>query len=598
MKIKFSENNVMNIGPSTIVLLAVILGVAVYIGLNSLGVFDGSSDRNTEALGEVTKTAGDASQILASLPPSQVRPPEVTNDDPPVKIGVWTWQTIGGLNDAVGGPGLSGDHPNSCLAQAGIRNTQLIVQNDTSEQVKLLAAGQLQFVTTTGDQAAIDIASANKLLGAKPGESKVAVVMSGGYSWGEDCVMAPESILTNPQNARGLLIAAAVPYCDWNVGVDFGFDNRIPVNADETKYNPEALNFVNAVDHIEAAQKYIANAKVNLKNTVTGKTEAYDITALGSWTPGDVLAAKGRPTVQYKGRTEKLVKIASTRKYSFMMPHILFARKDWLEKHRSYVETLIRCWVRSNERIKADPNYLRTRVAPLNSILFNVEGMGPAEWTKYFAGVTENGVDLGGSRVNSLSEVRHLFGLDQGVTVGQSVFALTYSEHGNRLKQLMPDRLDYFWPVESVVDTSFIQSVTGEVSSPVYEPRISASPQNTLVKSSFSINFATGSATIIENQDLRDLLSLLVRAGDTKILIEGHTDNIGNDVTNLALSKARAQAAWEWLRSHDPSGTLNEGRLLGGASGIVGYGAYQPIADNSSREGQSRNRRVVITLKS
>jgi hypothetical protein len=59
-----------------------------------------------------------------------------------VTIGLWTWQTESGIIDAVGGEGTSGDHPDSCLAQAGIKNTRIVVQNDTSEQIKAISLGR------------------------------------------------------------------------------------------------------------------------------------------------------------------------------------------------------------------------------------------------------------------------------------------------------------------------------------------------------------------------------------------------------------------------------------------------------------------------
>src|SRR5262249_38077243 len=89
---------------------------------------------------------------VTSLPPSAVRAPERTGDNPEVTIGVWTWQTVSGIIDAVGGTGKSGDYRNSCLCQAGITNTRLVVQNDTAEQNKALAAGQMQWGTNTGDR--------------------------------------------------------------------------------------------------------------------------------------------------------------------------------------------------------------------------------------------------------------------------------------------------------------------------------------------------------------------------------------------------------------------------------------------------------------
>lgn len=586
------------LGPGAIILIFLVMAGLVYVGLKQLGILEKLNPKDDpgktgvlldkpERPGDITRTA---------LPPSQVSAPQRTNDNPEVTIGIWTWQTVSGLIDAVGGPGKSGEHTDSCLCQAGITNTKLVVQNDTSEQIKALAAGQMQLVTTTGDQAAVDIAGANRLLRG----NKAKVIWSGGYSFGEDCLMGPESWKTDPQLARGAVVVTAVPYCDWNVTVDWAADNQIPVNPDEQVYDPDAINFVNATDHIEAAQKFTQNAKVNLRNRATGQTQALPIDAVATWTPGDVMAYKGRPSVTYKGRNEKLQKIVSTKEYSYMMPNILFGNEDWLNQHRDYVRTLLRCLARSNERIKTDEEYFRSRVAALNALTFNMEGMGQTFWSTYFAGKEENGVPLGGSRVNNIAEVRHLFGMDGTQPLARSIFGITYTDHATRLKRLLPDRLEAYAPVEQVVDLSFIKEITDEKASTGVYTASFESGQNsgTVVKANYQINFDSGSAKIkpSETARLQEIRSLLIRATDTKVVVEGHTDNVGDAGTNLRLSQERARAVWQWLKDSDPSGiNIRDARL----EGIEGYGPYRPLPGNQNQTEAEKaaNRRVVIVLK-
>ncbi len=589
------------LGPGAIILILALMGGLVYVGLKQLGILDklnsNTNQNKNGAVGELLDKPVDLSKIdVGNLPPSSVSPPTRTSDNPPVKIGIWTWQTVSGLIDAVGGPGKSGDHPDSCLCQAGITNTELIVENDTSKQVQALATGQMQFVTTTGDQSAVDINGANKLLRG----NKAKVVWSGGYSYGEDCLMGPESWKSDPQLARGALVVTAVPYCDWNVTVNWAADNQIPVNADEQIYDPEAVNFVNATDHIEAATKFTQNAKVNLRNKATGKTEAYEINAVATWTPGDVMAAKGRPSVTFKGKNEKLQKIVSTREYSYMMPNILFGNADWLNQHREYVKTLLRCIARSNEKIKNDPEYFKNRVAVLNAVVFNMEGKGGDFWNRYFSPIVENGVSLGGSRVNNIAEVRHLFGMDSGKGIADSIFGVTYTDHAKRVKKLKPDWLESYAPVDQVIDLSFIRDITDERSTTGVYTASFEQGQNTgtVVKANYQIRFDSGSAKIkpSEAASLQEIRSLLIRATDTKVIIEGHTDNVGDTNTNLALSKARAEAVWQWLKSSDTSGiNINDNRK----EAIEGYGPYRPLPGNTNKDEPERaaNRRVVIILK-
>ncbi|MFN0122881.1 MAG: OmpA family protein [Blastocatellia bacterium] len=588
--------------PGGIILILLLMAGLIYAGLRQLGLLDSLTAKLDPRTGERKSVVLEGREKLenisaTNLPPSAVLAPTKTTDNPEVTIGIWTWQTVSGLIDAVGGPGKSGDYPQACLCQAGITNTKLVVENDTSKQAQALSAGQMQLVTTTGDQAAVDIAGANQLLRG----NKSKVIWSSGYSFGEDCLIGPESWKRDPQLARGALVVTAVPYCDWNVTVNWAVDNQIPVNPNEQTYDPDAINFVNAVDHIEASQKFVANAKVSLRNAKTGAQESREIDAVATWTPGDVTAVKGRPNLSYKGRQEKTQKIVSTKEYSYMMPHILFGNEDWLRQHRDYVKTLLRCIARSNEKIQKDPNYFADRVSALNSLVFNMEGMGPGFWNKYFKGVTEDGVPLGGSRVNNIAEVRHLFGLDQpNQPLARSIFGISYTDHGKRLQKVLPERLPNFAPVEQVVDLSFIKEITDEkTSGEVYQATFGGGQnQGKVVQANYQLTFDSGSARIKPSElaVLQEIRSLLIRASDTKVIVEGHTDNVGDDGTNLRLSKDRARSVWQWLKDSDPSGVnINEKRL----DATEGYGSYRPLPGNQNRNDAEKaaNRRVVITLK-
>jgi outer membrane protein OmpA-like peptidoglycan-associated protein len=227
--------------------------------------------------------------------------------------------------------------------------------------------------------------------------------------------------------------------------------------------------------------------------------------------------------------------------------------------------------------------------------------MGPTFWNKYFSGANESGVPLGGSRVNNIAEVRHLFGMDGSQPLARSIFGITYNDHATRLKRLLPERLTNHAPVEQVVDLSFIKEITDEKSqTPVYTPvfQPGQNQDNTVVKANYQITFDTGSAQIKpgEVSKLQDIRNLLIRATDTKIIIEGHTDNVGDLGSNLSLSKARAESVWQWLKGSDPTGiNISQARL----ENVEGYGPYRPLPGNNNLTDPQRaaNRRVVIILK-
>jgi chemotaxis protein MotB len=75
------------------------------------------------------------------------------------------------------------------------------------------------------------------------------------------------------------------------------------------------------------------------------------------------------------------------------------------------------------------------------------------------------------------------------------------------------------------------------------------------------------------------------------VQVEGHTDNLPINSTrypsNWELSTARASAIVKWLAEHG----VDPVRLS-----AVGFGEYQPLADNSTPEGRAQNRRVTLMI--
>jgi outer membrane protein OmpA-like peptidoglycan-associated protein len=68
-------------------------------------------------------------------------------------------------------------------------------------------------------------------------------------------------------------------------------------------------------------------------------------------------------------------------------------------------------------------------------------------------------------------------------------------------------------------------------------------------------------------------------------LIEGHTDGVGSDTYNQALSDRRAKSVFDYLTSRG----VDPARLKS-----LGKGESEPIADNKTAEGRQENRRVIM----
>jgi outer membrane protein OmpA-like peptidoglycan-associated protein len=103
------------------------------------------------------------------------------------------------------------------------------------------------------------------------------------------------------------------------------------------------------------------------------------------------------------------------------------------------------------------------------------------------------------------------------------------------------------------------------------------------------ILFDVGRADLKEatKRQLTDFAQTLNKYPDTNILIEGHADATGSDDLNQRLSKQRADAVADYLTSLGVKGNRIDEK---------GYGETQPIADNGTEAGRSKNRRVDIAV--
>lgn len=87
--------------------------------------------------------------------------------------------------------------------------------------------------------------------------------------------------------------------------------------------------------------------------------------------------------------------------------------------------------------------------------------------------------------------------------------------------------------------------------------------------------------------ELDRLLQVLAENPSLKVEISGHTDNIGTTEDNKLLSTNRAKAIVDYL--------VSKGVNLKRVS-FKGYGAAQPVADNTTEAGRTKNRRTTFTV--
>lgn len=103
------------------------------------------------------------------------------------------------------------------------------------------------------------------------------------------------------------------------------------------------------------------------------------------------------------------------------------------------------------------------------------------------------------------------------------------------------------------------------------------------------IEFDSGSSNIraASNGLLDEVVQRIAALGSKTVEVIGHTDNAGNPSNNLILSRARAEAVKAYLIQ---KGIAPE-RII-----TNGLGDAQPVADNETPEGRTRNRRIEFRI--
>ncbi len=104
-----------------------------------------------------------------------------------------------------------------------------------------------------------------------------------------------------------------------------------------------------------------------------------------------------------------------------------------------------------------------------------------------------------------------------------------------------------------------------------------------------NINFEFNKSELLpaSYQELKKLEKLLQDNPTVRIMLEGHTDNVGGYEFNLKLSNDRVKSVVSYLVGQG----IDASRLE-----YAGYSYSKPLAPNSTEEGRKKNRRVVFKI--
>ena len=87
--------------------------------------------------------------------------------------------------------------------------------------------------------------------------------------------------------------------------------------------------------------------------------------------------------------------------------------------------------------------------------------------------------------------------------------------------------------------------------------------------------------------ELNQIFETIAQDDQSQLMVEGHTDDLGDDAYNLTLSTARAKAVCVYLNNKG----IDKKRLS-----FKGFGETQPLVPNDSALNRQQNRRVVLKI--
>lgn len=120
-------------------------------------------------------------------------------------------------------------------------------------------------------------------------------------------------------------------------------------------------------------------------------------------------------------------------------------------------------------------------------------------------------------------------------------------------------------------------------------PEVKREVRQLLQKAMQGIEFETGKATIKSKSFplLDQIANIFIENSNYIIEVQGHTDNTGKAEVNKKLSDKRAHAVMDYL--------VKKG-VAADRMTAVGYGPDVPIADNKTKAGRAKNRRVEFKI--
>lgn len=371
------------------------------------------------------------------------------------------------------------------------------------------------------------------------------------WSRGGDAIIVKRGI-KSVNDLKGKKIAVAVPSPAQTLLIN-------SLEAAGLKYSD--VEVIKTTDNLEAAKLF--------------KTK--DVDAAVVWSPDDVLATR-----DVAGSSILL----TTVQQSHIIADIMFASQNTIDTKKDMIHGFYEGWMKG----VAEVNNNASNQAKAAKYLAELNGISPEDGAGMMSTVYWTGQ---GDNVN-------FFGLNSSYK-GQKGEDL-YEKMGRKFLEI-GDSPNAAPAWRSVIYTGAISAAQDKLSGPAYAAEKSKTFTPTtkeevnapaIASKPISISFPSGKFQLDENaKSLIDIQfkDIAKSFANTKVRVEGNTDNVGNAKSNKILSEKRAKSVADYLKAQYD---IDTNRFV-----VIGNGSNNPVSgceSNASEDCKSRNRRTEFQL--
>lgn len=316
---------------------------------------------------------------------------------------------------------------------------------------------------------------------------------------------------------------------------------------------------INTLETSGLSQSDIKMVKVGSGLEARDAFTAKQVDAACVWAPDDedcIKAVKGSKV------------LTSTAQANSLVTDGLIAKKEWLDENKETAKKIVEAILWANSEIK------------YNKEAFN-------EGAKVFAKAFETDVDFAlasSSKINyaTLADEVNWMGLNStynGMT-GERIYkkmSIVYSGLGLCKSPLSWNKVAYTDIIENLSENNELdnkQDETGTKAKSFTAPTAEMETTEAISNKKVTINFPTAGYTLDNDARTiidREFVDIAQQFSNSRIRVEGNTDNTGNYEANVALSKKRAQAVVDYLISEYG---MDKNRFI-----VVGNGPKHAVED-------------------